>query len=96
MSNPEIRKLLAKLREAVRAAQLDAETRALVRELESDIHNLLDSNTTEVEAASVLNRARALEANFETEHPIAVRILSEVIESLARMGIVAARLCTTA
>ncbi|MCH7829967.1 MAG: DUF4404 family protein [Proteobacteria bacterium] len=87
MSNPEIRKLLAKLREAVRAAQLDAETRALVRELESDIHNLLDSNTTEVEAASVLNRARALEANFETEHPIAVRILSEVIESLARMGI---------
>ena len=87
MSNPEIRKLLAKLREAVRAAQLDAETRALVRELESDIHNLLDSNTTEVEAASVLNRARALEANFETEHPIAVRILSEVIESLGRMGI---------
>ena len=87
MSNPEIRKLLAKLREAVRAAQLDAETRALVRELESDIHNLLDSNTTEVEAASVLNRARALEANFETVHPIAVRILSEVIESLARMGI---------
>ena len=87
MSNPEIRKLLAKLREEVRAAQLDAETRALVRELESDIHNLLDSNTTEVEAASVLNRARALEANFETEHPIAVRILSEVIESLARMGI---------
>lgn len=87
MSNPEIRKLLAKLREAVRAAQLDAETRALVRELDSDIHNLLDSNTTEVEAASVLNRARALEANFETEHPIAVRILSEVIESLARMGI---------
>ena len=87
MSNPEIRKLLAKLREAVRAAQLDAETRALVRELESDIHNLLDSNTTEVEAASVLNRASALEANFETEHPIALRILSEVIESLARMGI---------
>lgn len=87
MSNSEIRNLLVKLRNEVQAAELDAETRTLVRELDSDIHNLLDSSGSEAETASVLNRAKALEANFETEHPITVRILSEVIESLARMGI---------
>lgn len=87
MSNSEIRNLLAKLRDEVRTAELDAETRTLVRELDADIHDLLESDKTEAETASVLNRAKALEANFETEHPITVRILSEVIESLARMGI---------
>lgn len=87
MSNSEIRNLLAKLRDEVRTAELDAETQALVRELDSDIHDLLESDRTEVEAASVMNRAKALEADFETEHPITVRILREVIELLARMGI---------
>lgn len=87
MSNSEIRNLLAKLRDEVRTAELDAETQALVRQLDSDIHDLLESNRTEAEAASVMNRAKALEANFETEHPITVRILREVMESLARMGI---------
>ena len=87
MSNSEIRNLLAKLREEVRPAQLDDETRALLRVLDSDIHDLLDSNSNEAGTASVLNRAKELEANFETDHPIMVRILSEVIESLARMGI---------
>lgn len=87
MSNSEIRNLLAKLRDEVRTAELDAETQALVRQLDSDIHDLLESNRTEAETASVMNRAKALEANFETEHPITVRILREVMESLARMGI---------
>jgi len=87
MSKSEIRDLLAKLRDEMRTAELDAETRSLVQELESDIHDLLGSDRSEAEIASVLNRAKALEANFEAEHPITVRILSEVIASLARMGI---------
>ena len=87
MSKSEIRDLLAKLRDEMRTAELDAETRSLVQELESDIHDLLGSDRSEAEIASVLNRAKALEAHFETEHPITVRILSEVIASLARMGI---------
>ena len=87
MSKSEIRNLLAKLRDEMRTAELDDETRSLVRELDSDIHDLLGSDRSEAEVASVLNRAKALEANFATEHPITMRILSEVIESLARMGI---------
>lgn len=85
MSNLDIRNLLAKFRDEVRNAELDPETRALVRELDSDIHDLLDSD--EAESDSVLKRAKEFEANFETEHPTTVRILSEVIEALARMGI---------
>lgn len=87
MSNNEIRNLLAQLRDEIQKSELDAETRNLVRQLDSDIHELLDSNKAEPETASVLKRAEELEANFESEHPTTVRILSEVIETLSRMGI---------
>lgn len=87
MSNDEIRNLLARLRDELQKSELDAETRALVRQLDSDIHELVDSNRAEFESATVLKRAKELEANFETEHPTTMRILSEVIETLSRMGI---------
>ena len=87
MSNTKIRDLLAKLRDEIQNAELDDDTRTLVRELDSDIHDLLDPNSGETETASVLKRAKSLEADFATEHPVAVNIMSEVIETLARMGI---------
>ena len=87
MSNLEIQNLLTKLRDEIRKRELDAETRTSIRELESDIHELLDSNDAEDKTATVLKRVKKFEANFETEHPTAARILSEVIESLSRMGI---------
>jgi len=87
MTNSEIRNLLSKLRKEVQNSQLDAETRSLMGELDSDIHNLLDPAKADVKTAAVLKRAREVEANFESDHPTAVRILSEVIEALSRMGI---------
>jgi len=87
MSNIEIRNLLVKLRDQIQQAEIDAETRTLMQELDSDIHGLLDSERDAAEKASVMKKAREFEANFETEHPVAVRILSEVMEALARMGI---------
>ena len=87
MSNNEIRNLLAQLREELQKSELDDETRTLVRQLDSDIRELVDPNRAEFETASVLKRAKELEANFETEHPTTMRILSEVIETLSRMGI---------
>lgn len=67
MSNIQIRRLLAKLRDEIQKTELDADTRTLVRELDSDIHVLLDSNAVGAEAASVLKRAKELEANFAIE-----------------------------
>ena len=87
MSNFEIRNLLAKLRDEIQKSELDAEAQLLVREFDADIHELLDSDNTEDETAFVLKRAKEFEAGFETEHPTTVRILSEVIETLSRMGI---------
>jgi len=87
MSNIQIRHLLAKLRDEIQKTELDADTRTLVRELDSDIHDLLDSNAVGEEAASVLKRAKELEANFAIEHPTVERFMREVIEALARMGV---------
>lgn len=87
MTNPEIRNLLKKLRKEVENSQLDDETRSLMRELDSDIHDILETESEEDLQASVLNRAREIEANFEAEHPTTVRILSEVVAALSRMGI---------
>ena len=87
MSNIQIRHLLAKLRDEIQKTELDADTRSLVRELDSDIHELLDSNAVGAEAAPVLKRAKELEANFAIEHPTAERFMREVIEALARMGV---------
>jgi len=87
MSNIEIRNLLAKLRDEIQKSGLDSETQNLVRDFDSDIQALLDSKKPEDETAFVLKRAKEFEADFETEHPTTVRILSEVIEALSRMGI---------
>lgn len=87
MSNLDIRNLLAKLRDEIKKAELDAETRSLMQELDSDLHGILESEKAEVESASVLKRAKEFEAKLESEHPTTVGILGEVIEALARMGI---------
>jgi hypothetical protein len=87
MSNIEIQNLLAKLRDEIQKSGLDSETQNLVREFDSDIQELLDSKKSEDETAFVLKRAKEFEADFETQHPTTVRILSEVIEALSRMGI---------
>ena len=87
MQNKEIRDLLKRLRDELRDSELDADTRRLISDLDADIHDLLNPETPDVEADSVLERAREIEANFRAEHPTAVRILNEVMAALSRMGI---------
>lgn len=87
MSNEEIRQLLAKLQEEIQSTELDAETQSLMRELDADIHSLIDPDTENDDANPVLERARFLEAKFASNHPTAERLTTEVINILARMGI---------
>ena len=87
MSNKEIQQLLAKLRNEIQKTELDADTLSLVQELDSDIHDLVDPDTSRDDTESVLKRAELLEANFATKHPTAERFLREVIDTLAKMGI---------
>lgn len=87
MSNKEIRGLLAKLQNEIQKTELDAETRELVRDLDSDIDDLLDPEGNRAETDSVLEKARELETNFAAEHPTIERFMREVIDVLVRMGI---------
>jgi hypothetical protein len=87
MSNEKIQQLLQSLQKEIQQTEISSETSSLMRELDSDIHNLLDESSPENDSKAVLERARVLEANFATSHPTAERFLREVINALGRMGI---------
>lgn len=87
MSNSQIRDLLGKLQEEIQKTELDEDTRTLVRDLDADIHDLLDPKGQSTESDSVVEKARALETSFASEHPTIERFLREVIDALVRMGI---------
>ena len=87
MSNEKIRELLAKLHDAVQETELDADTRSSLRELDADIHDLLDSGTSRQKISSVTERAKLLEAKFAISHPAVERFMREVIDTLAKIGV---------
>lgn len=87
MSNEKIQDLLEKLHEEVRQTKLDANTRSSLQELDSDIHQLLDTSTVEPSAASVVEQAKLLEARFAVDHPTAERVMREVIDMLGKIGV---------
>jgi len=87
MSEQKIRELLSELHHEVKTSEVDAETRSLLRELDSDIHELLDSSTSEQKIQFVMERAKLLEARFAVNHPTVERFLREVLDTLAKMGV---------
>lgn len=87
MSNEKIRELLAKLHDEIEHTDVDAETRALMQALESDIHQLIDSDTEKSDSGSIVETAQKLEADFAIQHPLAERVVREIVETLARMGV---------
>jgi hypothetical protein len=87
MSNEKIRELLSKLQDEVQDTELDADTRSSLRDLDADIHDLLDSATSEQKISSVTERAKLLEAQFAISHPTAERFIREVIDTLAKIGV---------
>jgi len=87
MSTEQVKALLAKLQKEIHDTELDDETRSLVRQLDTDIHSLMEADDDQAETGSVLTRARALEADFATDYPTAERFMREVIDVLVRMGI---------
>lgn len=87
MNTEQIKELLAQLQGELRDTELDDETRSLVRQLDTDIHDLLATESDQGDTVSIVKRAKALEANFATEHPAAERFMREVIDVLVRMGV---------
>ena len=87
MSNKQIRELLARLQREIQDAELDEDTRSMVRDLDAEIHEVLAAGGGAEETDSVVEKARELETSFAAEYPAIERFLREVIDALVRMGI---------
>lgn len=87
MSEQRIRELLEELAgELDQNDAVDPELVATVRRLESDIDDLVNPEV-DTENNTVMDDAVALEAAFAARHPVAERILRELINTLSRIGI---------
>lgn len=85
MSSERVRKLLMQLRQELDAADVDSETRALMRALDADIHRALGQSPNPL--ATLADRAEALEVRFAVNHRVAEKILREIIDTLAKIGV---------
>ena len=81
VSGERIRELLAELnRELKNTKDLDAETTALLQQLNDDIDALAGQSPA-------VERARNLESRFAADHPVAARVAREIADLLTKMGI---------
>lgn len=88
MDKERLKSLLISLhKELANTDEVDADTRELVRELDSDIQKLIDPAKDADHRASVLERADSLETRFAAKHPTAERFIREIIDLLGKMGI---------
>lgn len=86
MNQDKVRGLLAQLqKELDNGATLDNETIALLKKLDRNVDVMIESAGTE--NAPVMDDAIALEARFAADHPVAERVLRELIDTLGKMGI---------
>lgn len=85
MSQESIRELLQKLEtELDRSESMDDETRALLSRIDNNIDQLLeDSEPNSPEMEQLID----MEARFAATHPMAERIVRELIATLSRIGI---------
>ncbi len=86
MSQERIKTLLQQLQqELANTTTVDAETLAQVKQLDNDIDQWIED--AEDVNSPIMEDAIALEARFAANHPVAERLIREVIDTLARIGI---------
>lgn len=87
MRAERLRKLMQELmQELDRTDNVDQELKSTIKRLQADINDLVDPDTDSAEN-TVLDDAIALEARFAASHPVAEKILRELINNLSRIGI---------
>lgn len=85
VSEERVKELLSQLREELASADsLDEETLELARRLDQDMDFIIEKSEQRVPE---LENAIALEARFAASHPVAERIMRELVAVLGRMGI---------
>lgn len=91
MDNQEIPTLLEQLQsEIAKIDRVDAKGRAMLRELDADIHELLARSNDEVQIQPNPAILRGLEESInhlEATHPSLTTLLSRLLETLSNAGI---------
>lgn len=87
MSKKQVKTLLSKLQQELRTTEIDPEIRDKLQELDRNLEGLLDPESASSDSQPVLERAQELESRFATSHPVAERVLREIIDTLTRMGV---------
>jgi hypothetical protein len=81
----ELKTILSRLHaELADKNEIDEELRALLNDLDRDIHDLLDQSE---QADSLKSRTEAVATRFAAKHPRAEAMLAELADALGRMGI---------
>ncbi|TVS16986.1 MAG: DUF4404 family protein [Gammaproteobacteria bacterium] len=87
MSSSRLREQLEAIRrELADSDSVDAGNRALLEQVAEDIERVLDDED-ETTPDTVRGRMKKAAVDFEAEHPRLARVVNEVVEALARMGI---------
>lgn len=85
MNQDKVKRLLEELRaELSNTDTLDDDTRALAEKVDRNIDELVEASQPN---SPELDDAIALEARFAATHPMAERIMRELIATLSRIGI---------
>ncbi len=89
MEKEELKVVLERLRAQLESAdEVDPELEALLRDLDRDIHDVLERDEAgQSEADSLLEQAQAVDAKFAARHPQIEATFRELVNALARMGI---------
>lgn len=87
MSEQRIKELMAELLHELRKTPgVDVDTLDHAQQLAADVDDLVNPEV-DTSDYTVLDDAIALEATFAATHPVAERILREIINTLSRLGI---------
>lgn len=87
MSETRIKELIQELRAELEAADAASpEALATAKQLEANIQDLVNPEIDTSEN-TIMDDAIALEASFAATHPVAERIIRELINTLSRIGI---------
>ena len=82
----DIRRFLAQLNKELRRSEdFDIEARQILDDLNKGVDQIEESDGVQVQPT--LDRIKALEAKFASKHPSLERIIRELADALAKMGI---------
>jgi len=86
MPEEQIKRTLAELQEELATVEnLDPSLKALLEQVDSDIHQLLNADAPE--PGELTARLEALGARFAAQHPATERFFQELVATLGRIGI---------